>query len=119
MQRLLQKILLPSRLDLRVRNRREILRYLAANRGNGKIFGLLRKGSSQMYFVSVSFLEQEEGRDYVVLHWFETSGSFISNIKIYLKDIEAVCPLGNVPRAVSMIRSFFKEQIDMLIPQAA
>lgn len=119
MNHLLQNIFHPHRIDFRVRNREEIVRYLHANNGNGKIFGLAKKDSSQIYFVSVSFLGQDERGDYVMLHWFDTSGTFISNITVFVNDIEAIFPLGNIPKAMSTIRKFIRQQIDVLIPQAA
>lgn len=94
---IIDNLLLPYRAlcHRRLRNRREIQQFLHRNAGSGQIFGLQKSFSFHWYFVSVSQLMEQGGKQKVVLHWFEPSGAFISNIEIALDDIECIAPLDN------------------------
>jgi hypothetical protein len=94
---IIDNLLLPYRAlcHQRLKNRREIQHFLIKNVGSGRIFAFQKSLSFHWYFVSVSQLVNTEEKQKVILHWFEPSGAFISNIEITVDDIECICPLDN------------------------
>lgn len=118
MNHILQHIFFPSRLDFRrqIRNRAEIVRFLTSNKGTGAIFGIYKCHTPQMFFVSVAYLGSDDNREFAELHCYDPSGEYMSNIRVFVDTIDAVCPFDNLPRGINMLTKYFQDQIASLIP---
>lgn len=92
------------------------MRFLNSNTGNGTIFGIYKCDTPQMFFVSVAYLGLDNNREFVELHWYDPLGDYISNIRVFVDTIDAVCPFDNLPGGINMLTKYFQTQFASLIP---
>ncbi len=69
-----------------------------------------------MLFVSVSEIGVKQGKPFTILHWYETSGVFISNIEIVIDEIGAICPLDNSRFTIPTLGTLIQRRFAAMLP---